>query len=78
MSMTVTYQSKRYAPELVVERYVRRSSVDSSYTFCEVGEDRRWDLRQGKVDGEDIPEDIRSKADGLRDQAFGYVPWPIV
>lgn len=78
MSMTITYQSKRYAPELVVERYVRRSSVDDSYTFCEVGEDRRWNIRRGQVDGDDLPADIRSEADGLRDQVFGYVPWPIV
>lgn len=77
MAMTITYQSGSYTPERVVERYVRRSCVDDSYTFCEVGEDRRWNIRTGKVDGDDIPGDIRSKADALRDQAFGYVAWPI-
>ncbi len=75
--MVITFQSKNYSPELVTARYVRRSPVDETYSFCEVGQDRRWDLRQGKVDGSDLPDDIRSQADAQRDQAFGYVQWPM-
>lgn len=73
--MKVTYQSSNYAPEKILRRYVRRSS--DGYQFCEVGQDRRYDLRQGTVEADEIPEAIRIKADALKGQYFGYVDWPI-
>lgn len=75
--MVITMQSKRYAPELVVARYVRRSPVSEEYFFCEVGEDRRYDLRQGRVVGDELTPAIRAAADAQRQQAFGYVSWPM-
>jgi len=73
--MKVTYQSKNYAPEKILRRYVRRG-VDGEYWFCEVGQDRRYDLRQGTVEATEIAEDVRKKADELKGQYFGYVEWP--
>ena len=73
--MRITYQSENYAPEKIVKRYVR-FGVNGVYQFCEVGSDKRYDLRQGEVNEIEIPEDIKEKAIALRGQAFAYVEWP--
>lgn len=75
--MVITMQSKNYKPELVINRYVRRCPVGEVYMFCEVGNDSRYDLRQGRVYSIDLPVDVRNAADEKRNQAFGYVHWPI-
>ncbi len=70
--LTVTWQSRNYAPEKVIIRYVRADGP--LFRFCEVGEDRRYDLRQGVIDAADLPFEIRDAAAKLRG-VFGYVAW---
>jgi hypothetical protein len=73
--MIVTYQSRRYALERVRSRYVRRDG--QGYTFCEVGEDRRFDIRQGRVDAAELPDDVRAAADKRAGYYPSYVEWPL-
>ena len=73
--MKVTYQSTNYAPEKIMRRYARCGP--DGYEFCEVGKDRRYDLRRGTVEPNELPEAIRLKADALKGQYFAYVDWPI-
>jgi len=73
--MKVYHVSKRYAPEAVVTRYVRFDGT--AFRFAEVGEDRRFDLRQGYVSEEELPRHVARKAK-LRAGVFpGYVEWPL-
>lgn len=76
--MKTIYQSANYAPDQVRQRYVKPSPfTPGEFIFCEVGDDRRFDLRQGTVDHSELPEDVRSAAEAQRGQAFGYVVWPL-
>lgn len=76
--MIVTYTSTKYRPEYVRKRYVYCVSVNQQrFTFCEVGEDRRYDLRQGIVSANEIPDDIRRAAETQSGQAYGKVEWPL-
>lgn len=71
--MRITYQSACYAPEAVRARYVRRSG--DIYRFCEVGEDRRYDIRQGVVEPHEVPRAVLDEADKRACQYYGYVEW---
>lgn len=73
--MQVTYKSQSYAPDLICARYVRHW-YGATYRFCEVGSDRRFDLRQGTVDAAELPLDVRNAADARRGFTPAYVPWP--
>ena len=73
--MKVTYQSKNYKPEAVLKRYVRFDGLN--YWFCEVGKNRRYDLRQGTVDASEIAPAIRDAAEAVRGHIPSYVEWPI-
>lgn len=73
--MKIKNQSPKYAAEKVLRRYVKR--VGDEYWFCEVGQDRRYDLRQGIVEASELPEAVRLRADEQKGQYFGYVDWPI-
>lgn len=53
-----TYRSPNYKKENVVSAYVRYSSLDDTFNFCEVGEDRRYDIRQGKISIDKLPPDV--------------------
>lgn len=74
--MEVTYRAKSYRPEAIRVRYVRANVKGGDYSWCEVGDDRRYDLRQGLVDAHELPDDIRRAADRLRGTSPGYVEWP--
>lgn len=74
--MNITHQSKSYTPENVLKRYVRRTSADGGYHFCEVGKDRRYDLRQGTIDACELPEAVRVAADENYKVSMHYVDWP--
>lgn len=73
--ITVTSQSKNYAPEAVLKRYVRFDG--ETYLFCEVGIDRRYDLRQGTVTEDELPESIAAKARARKGFWPSYVEWPL-
>lgn len=74
--MNVVYQSKSYAPEQVTKRYVRRSSAAGGYDWCEVGQDRRYDVRQGTVEPDELADDIRAAADAHYKTSSSYIDWP--
>ncbi len=74
--MRVTYQSKDYAPEKIVKRYVS-CTIDGLFRVVEVGKDKRYDLRQGYVLAHHLPDEIRRKAQDLRGFAFNGVEWPM-
>jgi hypothetical protein len=75
--ITVTYQSAKYDPALVEKRYVGKGlGKGSPYRWAEVGADRRYDIRQGTCDAEDLPEDLRRKCD--MSGGFLYATeWPL-
>lgn len=76
--MKVIYQSKDYSLDKVRRRYVKAAPfADQGYYFCEVGDDARFDIRQGYVDASDIPADIREAADARVNEVFGAVEWPL-
>jgi hypothetical protein len=74
--MKITYQSRTYSPEKVTARYVRKSTDGYSYSFCEV-DAQRYDIRRGVVNADEVPEEIRKKADGFAGLVWSYVEWPI-
>lgn len=74
--MKITYQSKSYAPDAILKRYVRRSTAAGGYDFCEVGKDRRYDLRQGTVEPDELPDAIRNAADEHYKVSCSYIDWP--
>lgn len=76
MAVEVTYTSRNYAPDKVRRRYVRltRKGV---YRWCEVGDDGRWDLRQGRCAASDLPEEVRVECGKFADHLFGFVTWPV-
>ena len=73
--MEVTFTVKGYQPGAVLARYVRANIKNGDYSWCEVGDDRRYDLRQGLVAADELPDDIRAAADALRGAWPGYVDW---
>lgn len=73
IAMQATYTSKNYDPKLVQKRYVRYNAYDKTFHFCEVGEDRRYDLRQGLVEQHELPEPVAAEA--LKYNS-SYVDWP--
>ena len=75
--MEATFTAKEWQPGQVRARYVRANVKGGDYSWCEVGDDRRYDLRQGLVTAEELPDDIRAAADALRGTWPGYVDWPL-
>lgn len=43
--MEATFTAKGYRPGQVRARYVRANVKGGDYSWCEVGDDRRYDLR---------------------------------
>lgn len=76
MEMFVTYTCREYDPSKVRKRYIRATFTAGVYQYIEVGDDRRWDMRQANVNGIELPTEIKKKADALLGQAFGYVELP--
>ena len=74
--MQITSRSSRYKPEAVIKRYVMHA-MDGSYCFCEVGQDRRFDLRQGTVMAAELPDSVREAADARKGYWPAYVEWPL-
>ncbi len=75
--MRTTYQAKDYDPAKVLKRYVRLDGVTGYFCFCEVGEDKRYDLRQGIVDSDELPEDVYNAAYERAGIFPSYVEWPL-
>jgi hypothetical protein len=76
--MKVTYQSKNYKPEAVLKRYVKYGPWDGGiFLFCEVGGDRRFDLRQGIVDPSELPNGLAAAAIAHANVSWHYLDWPL-
>lgn len=74
--MKVKYQSKAYTPEAVLKRYVRKTP-GGGYDWCEVGEDWRYDLRQGTVEPSELTDEIRTACDEHYKTSLSYIDWPL-
>lgn len=75
--MQVSYQSSCYDVSTVVNRYVRKMPLNPGmYSFCEVNA-KGYNIRTGVCSADDIPEDIRKKADMQRGGQFRYILWPM-
>lgn len=70
--MKTTYQSSSNQP---FRRLVRAVSPQG-YAWCHQSLVTGKDLAQGVAESKEIPHEVRSKANELRGQAFGYVDWP--
>lgn len=73
------YTARDYHPAQVVSRYVRLS-VRGQFEGCEVGHDRRYNLRAWALSPAEIasltPEQVQ-RCGELRGYAFSYVEWPL-
>lgn len=74
----ITSQSPTYAPENVRKRYVSYRLSENAFFMCEVGEDRRYDIRQGYVDRQHIPLAIQLAAYDQAGTYPPYVEWPFM
>jgi len=76
--MNVTYQSKNFSTEAVLKRYVRYGPWDGGvFEFCEVGGNRRFDLRQGTVTADELPCDLADAAIAHYKVSMAYLEWPL-
>lgn len=75
MSITVTSTAKNYSPDKILKRYVRTDG--GRYFWCEVGEDRMYDLRQGRCEPSDLPISVIEAAEARRGHFPSYVEWPL-
>jgi hypothetical protein len=87
MALKEKWRSKHYDVLAVEARFVRTVATWGAlgaYEFCETAHIpaakgwRRFDIRQGFCDAEDLPDDVRAKADALAGMAWRYVDWPPV
>jgi hypothetical protein len=70
--MREVYRSKKYAPEIVVKRYVRYFPYHAGFRVYEV------DIKKNTVreyDTADLPETVKNAAIEGCDKAFGAVEW---
>ena len=73
------YTTRDYHPSQVVGRYVRLST-SGAFEGCEVGHDRRYNLRTWELsDGEIASLDyaIIERCKELQGMCYAYVDWPI-
>lgn len=75
MTITVTSTAKNYSPDKVLKRYVRTDGA--RYFWCEVGEDRMYDLRQGRCMASDLPLAVIEAAEKRCGYSPSYVEWPL-
>jgi hypothetical protein len=75
--MKITYQSKNYSPQAVLTRYVKYHPWDGEFAFCEVGKNRRHDLRQGTVEPSELPTGLASEAIAHVEVSIHYLTWPL-
>lgn len=79
MSLKVTSQTRDFSPDMVRKRYVKAPSTLGSWDWCEVGDDRRFDIRRGTLTPDELPEDVRAAAWERRENGVWpyYVEWPL-
>ncbi len=62
----------------VTTRYVRLSlpGEQGAYRWVEVGEDPRYNVREGNAEAHELPEEVRAGADARKGLFPAYVEWP--
>lgn len=80
MAVKITYQTPAHKNDMG-DRFVRASFAGAGkpngYRWCIRGAlNLRYDIQQGTCDAEDLPAEVRERADNLLGHAFGYVEWP--
>ena len=68
------YKSKTYQPDLVVDSFVRYSPLDNTYYFCERGNNKAYDVRQGVIGCKHIPKEVKQEAKARAGVWPSYVP----
>lgn len=68
--MRATYSAE------TLKAYIRSTETPNEYYFCEVGDDRRYDLRRGVAQSSLIPLEFREKADLIKGKVFSNVEVP--
>ena len=74
--IVATSTARHYRPDLVRRRYVKFTRGDG-FRWCEVGDDRRYDLRQGTCAASDLPEPVMDAALDRAGFYPPYVEWPL-
>ncbi|HEJ4407852.1 TPA: hypothetical protein SL557_000131 [Pseudomonas aeruginosa] len=74
--MQVTNQNRKYSPSLVMDRFVQRDITSNGYVITEVSA-AGWTLREGRVEADELPDEVRAKADAERYSSDARVPWPL-
>jgi hypothetical protein len=75
--MNTIHQAKDYDATKVTDRYVR-TDLNGGFWFCEVvGADRRFDVRQGTVDRDELPDWVAKEAEARSGFYPSYVDWPL-
>lgn len=83
MTVIATFTSDMFDPSLVKNRYVRYSkwihegNTYDEWSWCEVGENRAYDVRQGHCDESDLPVDVAKAAKESAGKFPSYVDWPL-
>jgi hypothetical protein len=77
MTITVQRTAAGFTPDQVESRYVRLG-FDGVWRWCEVGSDRRYDLRTGTCEETDLPVEVANAAKIRRAGGVWpfYVDWP--
>ena len=74
--MLVTYVARSYSSDRPVKRYVQNAGR-LGYKWIEQDvEHKRFDVRQGIVDANELPADVKAKADEREGFYPSYVEWP--
>lgn len=78
MTIKATSTARGFHPSQVRSRYVRLA-FDNRWRWCEVGDDRRYDLRQGTCHETDLPADVAAAARERREGGVWpfNVDWPL-
>lgn len=78
MTIKTTSTAKGYHAGQVRKRYVRLA-YDDRFRWCEVGDDARYDLRQGTCSEDDLPPAVAAAARAKRDAGVWpfNVDWPL-
>jgi hypothetical protein len=81
VTIEATSAARDYSPDKVRNRYVQAPGAGevNGWRWCEVGDDRRYDLRQGTCPPSDLPAEVMNAALDRRIAGVWpfYVDWPL-
>lgn len=73
--MRIKYVSKKFDPAQSYRRFVRMD-IDGMFHFCEQDSATGYDMRQGTVDPDELPAQVREAAVARCTFFPSYVEWP--